>query len=261
MPQNIIPEWTCPDCDYTTVQPEQPGVLALLESCAPARPLRDDLRHFLAHALTRMDEDLCQQRDLLYKDVAADLRATLDAHHAQHMEWLWTTARDHMVAALLHRDGLGFMHSVGMQEGGLSLVVDTLPVLEGMGLYEVCLLDALDSVKTNFHHWEESVLRQLIQTADRERLRLAGPVPRSAPLVLYRGVAGSGDARRERGLFWTSKLETAWWFARRFDHLVDPAVYTVVAQDAQILAYDNGRQEETYLLELPRDYPIERVTT
>jgi hypothetical protein len=210
-------------------------------------------------ALAKQDETFSEQRDHLIALAGPEVRRVLEEQHTKHMAWFWTTAADEMTEALLHRDVVGFMHSGVNSANGLGLVCDTWPLLQGLGMYEACLLDGFTGQKHNFHHWEEEILHLLVELADRDLLRQAGPLPTTLPPVLYRGVSGPLETQHIRSLFWTASLKTAWWFARRYEFLEDPTVYAVVPQESMILAYTNERQEEEYLLELPQDYPVERV--
>jgi len=85
------------------------------------------------------------------------------------------------------------------------------------------------------------------------------PIPGHGPYVLYRGVAGEPQFRRERGISWTSKLQIAAWFARRSPDLKNPAVYQVTIEKKCVLAYWNEREEDEYLVDLPRTLTLHRL--
>jgi len=120
--------------------------------------------------------------------------------------------------------------------------------LKARGCYERALLHALTMPSFNLHHVPEVVLRCLVTVADRAALRACGdPLRSTGPFTVYRGVAGRGRARRVPGLSWTFSRPTAAWFARRLA-LPDPAVFRLVATEAQVLAYVTNRQEEELLV-------------
>jgi hypothetical protein len=116
----------------------------------------------------------------------------------------------------------------------------------------MCLLDALTDPKGNLHWWKPKTLAFLFAQAEPARLRTAGdPLPGSGPFRLFRGVAGTGRHRQVSGRFWTSNLDMARWFARRFPVLPDPAVYTITVPASHIYAYSNERHEDDYIVRLP----------
>ena len=101
--------------------------------------------------------------------------------------------------------------------------------------------------KHNHRHRHEETLDLLFNYADRTRLLAAGdPLPRPGPFLLYRGVAGTGKARRIRGYSWTSSLNIACWFATRLD-LPSPAVHTASVLAEDVLAYYQGRDEQEFI--------------
>jgi hypothetical protein len=164
-----------------------------------------------------------------------------------------------LLPALRHRDALRVTTTVAQGEA-LALVADTWPELKTLGLYEVCLLHALTTGRTSYWHWKLADLHLLVMVADQVRLRAAGePLPEQPSYVLYRGVAGKGRARHIRGLSWTASLEQAWWFARRWPFLPDPAVYMVHVPAAHVWTYINRRQEDEYVLLLPPRFPVRRM--
>lgn len=127
-----------------------------------------------------------------------------------------------------------------------------MPLLKELDLYERGLLHALIASRTNNYVPREKI-PWLIEHADRAKLLAAGdPLPGSDPFLLYRGVAGRGSARRVRGLSWTSSLDRARFFARRYPQLHDPAVFRVTVSAEQVLAYTNERKEEEFLVLLPK---------
>jgi len=121
------------------------------------------------------------------------------------------------------------------------------------GIFEAALLYAVTMPRVNNHHVPPWALACLFRRADRNRLRAAGdPLPGPGPFTLYRGVAGRGAARRVRGYSWTASFEKAKWFAQRLASiLADPTVFRVEAPESWVLAYDNGGNEQEFLLDLP----------
>ena len=142
---------------------------------------------------------------------------------------------------------------------GLDLVSVNRDRLVSKGIFENALVLALTRCRINNHHLPVAELDGLISHADPNRLRAAGaPLPGPGPFTLYRGVAGRGAARRVRGYSWTSSLEKATWFARRFG-LDDPAVFRVVASSGWVLVYFKERGEEEFLVRIPGDAEVRRI--
>jgi hypothetical protein len=143
----------------------------------------------------------------------------------------------------------------------VALVAMNRDELARRGVYETALLAALTRPRLNTRHVPLDLLRTLVAGADRARLRQAAgePLPGPGPFTVYRGVAGRGAERRVRGLNWTGSLDRARWFARRFAHLGDPAVYRVLVHEPDVLAYTNARQEGEFLVLLPATAKPTRV--
>jgi hypothetical protein len=144
----------------------------------------------------------------------------------------------------------------------LDFVCDNAPMLKERGLFERALLDAWTGARTNIRNWHPSFTRSIFgKIADRERLLAAGqPLPGEGPFTLYRGVAGHGASRRVNGISWSSSVERAEWFAAwyadRF-HLPNPCIYRSVVEKKHVLAYTNERQEQEFLVLLPRGHKAE----
>ena len=217
--------WQCPACAYKTILPTHPMPLSLLTPCTEPAP---------------WELGQC-------------------ARLPRWQEW----PAEHLLPALRHRDASQVMFLAEAHAGPLALVVDTSPVLHALGIYEVCLLDALISGRsTSYWGWDLGLLQDLVRMADPAKLRAASdPFPTQPTYTLYRGVAGAGRARRSRGLSWTGSLEKAWWFAQRQRHLhlADPAVYTAQVPAKYVFAYTNARKEDEYLLLLPPRFPVQRL--
>ncbi len=148
------------------------------------------------------------------------------------------------------RDALGLMRVVE-RNVRLWLVEDNIRQLQATGMYEAALLEALTDCtysRTPLAH-----LLGLLSKADPQRLRAAGdPLPGPGPFRLVSWSLRRGRMRRVRGLHWTTNPAMAAWFAMRYVP-VDPAVYVVDDVSASaVFAYVNDRNEEDFLLNLPR---------
>jgi len=163
--------------------------------------------------------------------------------------------------ALNERDSLGFLCRAS-NELGLWIVWNNLQLLQSLGMYEESLLIAVTATRTNNHYFPLYILKYLFEEGDRQRFRDAGdPLVGPGPYTLYRGVGGSGPARRVRGLSWTSSLDQAQWFAARaFDYdLNDPAVYQVQVHESSVWAFWDERKEEEFIIDIPKQMnPIRR---
>jgi hypothetical protein len=115
------------------------------------------------------------------------------------------------------------------------------------GIYKESLLAAFVGCRVNNAAYTVGDLLRLFEIADRDRLLAVGPIPAGESFVLYRGVAGVGDARRIRGYFWTISPAVACWFAARaaLFGLAEPAVYTATVHRKEMLAccVDRGEAE------------------
>lgn len=154
----------------------------------------------------------------------------------------------------------GMMLYMG-DEKRLFFVENSFKALKEKGLYEKALLCAWVSVKHNWTmYFDAEELEFLFLMADREKLYDSGDaLPDKDEFTLYRGIAGEGRMRNERGLSWTSSPNTAAWFATRFEHLADPAVYTITVDRKDIYVYTENRNEEEYIVNLPRELTPQRL--
>ena len=169
--------------------------------------------------------------------------------------------RDKAVASAEAGDAIGFLCTAS-NDYGMWLVFYNTHHLKRIGVYERALLHAFQMSRVNHHSFGLTNVRRMFDRADRMRLREAGnALPGSGPFTLYRGVGGNGRARHVRGLSWTASLEKAKWFANRaaWFHLSKPAVYRTVANESDVLAYINGREEQEFVVLLPRTNKPERV--
>jgi len=156
----------------------------------------------------------------------------------------------------------GFLGYAG-DEHRLRIVAHNVALLRDLGLYEASLLCALIGVRVNLSGIPPDALAMLVGWADRGALLAAGtPLPGPGPFTLYRGVGGVGRARRIRGLSWTANRDRAEWFASRASlfRLKDAAVYRAVVPRELVLAYVTAREEDEYLVLMPRGFPVERET-
>ena len=143
-------------------------------------------------------------------------------------------------------DSRGFVGCAPSQ-ARLLFVADNVIPLQAKGIYEPCLLTAFVATRVSNWEWPEKALDFLFRSADRAKLRAAGePLPGEGPFLIYRGVAGTGAARRLRGYSWTDSLDRACWFATRWD-LPDPEVLTAEVQKDEIFAYVDDRGEREFV--------------
>ena len=174
------------------------------------------------------------------------------------LEPIHPALRDSAVRAAESGDVAGFLGGASNADG-LMLAFRNLAPLRKRGMYEPALIDALTSTSTNNYSFGIASLRWMIQLADRKRLREAGdPLPSSGPFTVYRGVAGVGRARHVRGLSWTASLDIATWFAARFPHVPNPAVYRVTVDEHDILTYSD-QQEQEFIVLLPKKKRPKRI--
>ena len=72
-------------------------------------------------------------------------------------------------------------------------------------------------------------------------------------------MAGVGKYRRVRGVSWTASKRIAYWFATRYDHLANPAVFEAIVPEPDILAYTNDRNEHEFIFIPSRDLRRRRL--
>jgi hypothetical protein len=138
-------------------------------------------------------------------------------------------------------------------------VRDNLQPLRAAGMLEAAVLESWINVRVNAHH-TGALFDFLFSLCDQKKLRTRGdPIPGSGPYTLYRGCSGRGRSRHVRGFSWTASFDRAKWFAERFRNLPDPAVYRIEAPKRWVLAYTNERQEQEFILRIPREVDIVRI--
>jgi hypothetical protein len=142
----------------------------------------------------------------------------------------------------------------------LDIVWENRKLLLDLHLFEEALIAAFSATRTNnvLHH---DRLRKMFSMGDRERFRQLGDqLPEPGPFVIYRGVAGIGPLRGERGFSWTASLDCAWWFARRYP-LPNPSVLRATVKAEDIVAYLNQshRNEQEFVVLFPDTTELEEM--
>lgn len=169
---------------------------------------------------------------------------------------------DRARSAIEASDAVGFL-SLADNQCGINLVAGNSAILRERGIFEEALLHALISPRISHYRVEMGFLRDLIRTANREKLRAAGdPLPGPGPFTVFRGVAGNKNHRRVRGISWTGSFDKAAWFAGRFQpdsQLADPGVYKAVVEAEHVLARVIARKEDEYLVLLPKSVKVTRT--
>lgn len=154
------------------------------------------------------------------------------------------TEAQQAIKAFDRGDAVGLLCTLHNSCAPLSFVSMFYGSLLERGIFEESLVFAWGIAKTN-HRWiSYHQMRALIGMADRDRLLASGsPLPDGEILTVYRGVAGTGRARRVRGFSWTTDLEIACWFALRFG-LDNPAVFTATVTRGDVFWCDTDREAE-----------------
>jgi hypothetical protein len=165
-------------------------------------------------------------------------------------------AKSEATDAFHRRDWAGFALHVG-NHNRLRLLMDNFSAVAAWGseLYADALLDAYLAHNATNVCITLDWIRLMFAAAGRESLRAAGdPLPGPGPFELFRGVAGRGRDRRIRGLSWSMSLPVACWFAVRSADmgLQDPAVYRIVVEAADVLAYLQRRNEFEMIVAPPK---------
>ena len=91
--------------------------------------------------------------------------------------------------------------------------------------------------------WFKSANKQKLM--DEEEYEYWNTLPEQ--FEVYRGVA---PGRTELGLSWTRNLETAEWFASRWNEFGDKVILKATIQKQQALAYFNGRDEDEIVVDV-----------
>jgi hypothetical protein len=155
----------------------------------------------------------------------------------------------------------GFIGAAYPQGRTLAIVVDNSMQLQERGLYEAALVHGFVGCKVNHARWSMTFIEHLFRNGDRNKLRAVGqPLPGNGPFKLYRGVAGTGRARKQRGMSWTHSLDVACWFANRFAATQgDAAIYTAIVKATDIYCFIGDRTEREFICR-PRTYKRLEIT-
>jgi hypothetical protein len=132
----------------------------------------------------------------------------------------------------------------------LDVVIDNWQVLKKADMLEEAFIDAWSTCKYGMN-WDEDFFQLVFSSLDKAKLRKAGdPLPDGEAFTVYRGVAGEGAARRERGYCWSLDESVARFFSTYHQGLPDPAVYRAMVQREHVLAYINesGRNEQELII-------------
>jgi hypothetical protein len=171
-------------------------------------------------------------------------------------------------AILDDRDAIALVCLAG-NANALQVVVNNQPTLVelGNGLYERCLLHALVAPRVNNHDWPLDYLVRLLSAADPLALWFAGDAddfPDEPYLTVYRGVAGEGPDRWERGIHWTLDRATAEFFAKRSKAFAggEASILSMDIETGEALAYYNGREEQEVIMLPPESgrYSVEPIS-
>ncbi len=152
------------------------------------------------------------------------------------------------IESFKNADPEGFVYTAIDNQHSLPLVAQNAAALKRQGIYEIALLRAFTGCRINNRHFSETQLQHLFELTDKKQLRSAGePLPHAGPFVIYRGIAGTGRARRPHGFSWTSSLRVACGFALRFN-LPNPTVLTATVEESEVLACVITRSEEEFIV-------------
>ena len=122
--------------------------------------------------------------------------------------------------------------------------------LRARGMFEQALVRALGASRVNNRRLPVRDVLSMLRCANRAKLLAAGdPLPDGAEFVVYRGVAGTGSARRVLGYSWTLDLGIAAWFAERFEHLTDPGIFSAKVPRSAVFLRPNDHTEEEFIID------------
>jgi hypothetical protein len=138
-----------------------------------------------------------------------------------------------------HDEGFIYMAGIG---NALNVVLDNTSQLKLIDKYEHALIRAFKAGKTNHSHLSTNDIDWLFKNADREVCVRLGDVIADSPITVYRGVAGHGRRRRIAGWSWTTSIQVACWFARRFS-LPNPTIFSAVVTRSEVYHYSKERSE------------------
>ncbi len=144
----------------------------------------------------------------------------------------------------------GDAYALGLvsSENALLIVDDNVVAFKERAILEPAVAYALVQTGTNHHAVSVRRIDALLRACDRERLLGSSDrLPPGDSFKVFRGVAGSGAARRVRGFSWTGSLDVACWFAARYPALGDPAVVTARLQTTDVYLYSDERYEDEFV--------------
>jgi len=168
--------------------------------------------------------------------------------------------REQAEKAINKKDVLGILFSTGGNTQWLPLVFNCFSEFQDLGLVEKAFAEAFIATRVNNSNIPLSMFRAAVRFMDRDKLLMAGgPLTSAGPFTVYRGVSGIGARRRIKGFSWTGSLETAAWFACRYEDLVNPAVYQVTVEKKDVLWFTNERDEDEYVICLPDSVKPKRL--
>lgn len=111
------------------------------------------------------------------------------------------------------------------------------------------ILSVRSDIEYGFTDFDETYIEFLEETATKEAKdiqELLAEVGNKDVLTIYRGETEHSTSY-EQALSWTLDKEKASWFANRFES-EEPVVYKASVKTENILAYDNGREEQEILV-------------
>ena len=133
------------------------------------------------------------------------------------------------------------------------------------GFFEQAIVSAYTGTKDNFHDYKLRDVKFLLNVADKDLLYDCGDmIDAEYPVVVYRGVAGSGHKYRPRGLSWTTDIEKAKWFAMYPENkfgikLPNCHVYKTIIKKQHVYFYSNEREENEFVCNITPKHPVELI--
>lgn len=161
-------------------------------------------------------------------------------------------------------DALGML-TVMNSEYGMNFVKNNILQLQACNLYEKAIVQAYTRRKDNFCHWKIEVIKHMLDIANKDILYSTGDnVEDEYPIVVYRGISGSGSKYRPRGISWTSDFEKAKWFATYFNrkhnaNLPNCHVYETKIQRKNVYFYWDERNEKEFVCNITPKHPVKLI--
>jgi hypothetical protein len=172
--------------------------------------------------------------------------------------------------------------------GELQFVADNAEFLMRHGLYEKCLFIAYkiftpirgplsssteagrkylkETIPSAFYatkSYSQSMIRDLFETADRDRLLAAGDLlPGDEPFTIYRGTPSASCTKSVRGLSWSGERAIAENFAKTIygqsaAHCDDSGVFTTIVFRKHLYCYSETEME--FVVKMSPDLEITRI--